>query len=232
MNPADLTTPIAAFIAGTVTSFHCAVMCGPLGCALLGAKSASPGEWRRAAITYHTARLLSYAVIGALLGSLGAVSGGFFHASISRVLPWLMALFLVVIAFGWERHLPRLPFLSRWLFKLNLRTTALRRTPAAALLGAVTPFLPCGPLYLAFGAALVTGSWLSGTALTAAFALGTIPLYALAQIGALRWQSRLAPTTQIWTRRILALGSAMLVGGRAILHDGNLLTPIRCLLCH
>lgn len=232
MNPADFATPIAAFIAGMVTSLHCAIMCGPLGCTLLGAKSASPREWRNAAVTYHTARLISYAIIGAFLGALGAVAGGFFHTSISRALPWLMAFFLVVIAFGWERYLPRLPFLNRWLFKLNLRSTSLRRESAAALLGAVTPFLPCGPLYLAFGAALVTGSWPGGAALTATFALGTIPLYALAQIGALRWQSRLSPMAQVWTRRILALGSAALVGGRAFVNDGSLLTPIHCLLCH
>jgi len=232
MNAADFATPLAAFVAGLVTSVHCAVMCGPLGCALLGTKPGAPGELRNAAICYHSARVISYSVAGALLGAIGAAAGGIFHASFSRMLPWIMALLFVVIAFGWEQRLPRLPFVSRWLFKINFRAVSLPRLRAAALLGTATPFLPCGPLYLAFAVALVAGSWIAGALLMASFAAGTIPLYALAQIGALRLQARLTPGAQIWTRRLLALGSAALIGGRAILHDGSLAAPIRCLLCH
>jgi len=232
MNAADFATPLAAFVAGMMTSVHCAVMCGPLGCALLNTRNAAPGEMRKAAFCYHAARIVSYGVVGASLGAMGAAAGGIFHTSFSRMLPWVMALLFVVIAFGWERSLPRLPFVSRWLLKINFQATSLPRTRAAALLGAVTPFLPCGPLYLAFGVALVSGSWIAGAFLMASFALGTIPLYALAQFGAWRWQAQLAPSTQIWTRRIFALGSAALVGGRAFFHDGSLVAPLRCLLCH
>ena len=232
MNAADFATPLAAFVAGMVTSVHCAAMCGPLGCALYGAKPASSAEGRDAVLCYHAARAVSYALVGALFGAIGMSAAGLFHASISRALPWAMALFFVVIAFGWERKIPRLPFVNRWIFRLNLRAAALPRNQVAALLGVVTPFLPCGPLYLAFGVALVSGSWLAGVAIMVSFALGTIPLFALAQIGALRWQGRLSPGARLWTRRGLALGSAALVGGRAALHDGSLLAPLRCLLCH
>lgn len=232
MTAADFATPLAAFVAGMVTSVHCAVMCGPLGCALLGTRTATPGELRKAAVSYHSARLVSYSIVGALLGAIGGAAGGLFHTSLSRALPWVMALFFVVIAFGWEKRLPRLPFVSRWLLKLNLRSVSLPRTEAAALLGMATPFLPCGPLYLAFGVALVSGSWLAGASLMAAFACGTIPLYALVQLGAFHWQAQLTPGVQVWTRRVLALGSAALVGGRALVHDGSLVAPLRCLLCH
>lgn len=232
MNAADFATPLAAFVAGMVTSVHCAVMCGPLGCALFGAKPGTPREMRQAVCSYHAMRLLSYSVVGATLGALGGAAAGVFHTSFSRLLPWAMAAFFVVLAFGWERYLPRLPLVSRWLFKMNLRATLLPRSTAAALLGAATPFLPCGPLYLAFGATLVSGSWIAGATLMAAFALGTMPLYALLQIGAWRWQGAMTPAVQNWTRRVLALGSAALIGGRALTHNGSLLEPIRCLLCH
>jgi len=232
MNSADFATPLAAFVAGMVTSVHCAVMCGPLGCALLGTRTATRSEMRNAAISYHAARLVSYSTVGAILGTVGAAAGGLFHTSFSRALPWAMALFFVVIAFGWEARLPRLPFVGRWLLKLNLRAVSLPRVEAAALLGTATPFLPCGPLYLAFGVALVSGSWVAGASLMAAFAMGTIPLYALIQLGAFHWQARLGPKVGIWTRRTLALGSAALVGGRALTHDGSLVAPLRCLLCH
>lgn len=231
MNTADFATPLAAFIAGMATSVHCAVMCGPLGCALLGTRSATPSEARRVTLCYHAARVLSYAAAGSALGTLGSAAGDLFHTPLSRALPWAMALLFVAIAFGWERWLPRLPFLSRWMLKLNFRSTSLSRYRAAMLLGGVTPFLPCGPLYLAFGVALVSGSGIAGAALMGSFAGGTIPLYALAQIGALRWQGRLTPRVQLWTRRVLALGSAMLIGGRTLLHDGSLASPLQCLLC-
>ncbi|MDR3401097.1 MAG: sulfite exporter TauE/SafE family protein [Chthoniobacter sp.] len=232
MNAADFATPFAAFLAGMVTSVHCAAMCGPLGCALLGTKTASPAEWRHAVFCYHAARAVSYASVGALLGGIGMSAGGLFHAPVSRALPWAMASFFVIIALGWERKIPRLAIVNRWLFRLNLRTTSLSRHQAAALLGAATPFLPCGPLYLAFGVSLVSGSWFGGAAIMISFALGTIPLFAFAQIGALRWQRQFSPQTQLWTRRVLALGSAALISGRAVFHDGSLLTPIKCLLCH
>ena len=231
MNAADLATPLAAFVAGAATSVHCTLMCGPLGCALLGARSASPGEWRRAALFYHASRLVSYTGFGALLGAIGMSAAGLFHAPISRLLPWFMVLMFVVLAFGWERKIPQLPFVGRWLFKLKLRTAALSRNQVAILLGAVTPFLPCGPLYLIFGVALVSGGWITGATLMASFAAGTIPLFAIAQLGALSWQAHLSPNAQLWTRRGLALGSAMLVGGRAALHSGSLLAPLKCLLC-
>jgi sulfite exporter TauE/SafE len=122
--------------------------------------------------------------------------------------------------------------ISRWLFKLRLRTAALPRNQVAILLGAVTPFLPCGPLYLMLGVALVSGAALTGAQVMASFALGTIPLFALAQVSALHWQGSLAPRAQQWTRRGLALGAALLIGGRAVLHSDSLLAPVKCLLCH
>jgi len=232
MSPADAATPLAAFIAGVVTSVHCTAMCGPLGCALLGSKTASPKEWRRAALYYHISRAISYGVWGAFLGAVGASAAGFFQAPLSRLLPWAMVMLFVVLAFGWEQRLPRIPFLTRFLVKLNLRAAAWPRQRVAVVLGAATPFLPCGPLYLIFGVALISGSWAHGALLTTSFALGTIPLFALAQIYALGWQAQLTPRAQLWTRRGLALGSAILVGGRAAFHSGSLLAPVKCLFCH
>jgi sulfite exporter TauE/SafE len=229
---ADLATPLAAFVAGVATSVHCTLMCGPLGCALLGSRTAAVQERRQAALCYHATRLISYTAIGTLLGAIGMSAAGIFHASISRLLPWAMVFLFVMLAFGWERKLPQIPFFGRWLFRLKLWSGSLPRNRAAALLGVVTPFLPCGPLYLIFGVALVSGSWLTGATLTASFALGTIPLYALVQVGALQWQAELPASAQLWTRRGLALGSAILVGGRAIVHSGSLFIPLKCLLCH
>lgn len=231
MIAADIATPLAAFTAGLVTSLHCAAMCGPLGCALLGGRNASAREQTTAAVCYHGSRALAYATIGGLLGVLGKSAAGLFHAPISRLLPWAFAALFIVVAFGWEQKLPRPLFISRWLLRLNLRAQSMKLHRTATLLGFATPFLPCGPLYLAFGVALVAGSAWAGAQIMVAFALGTIPLFALAQLSAWRWQTRLAPATWMWTRRSLALVSAVLIGGRALVNDGALLAPLKCLLC-
>lgn len=231
MVAADFATPLAAFTAGLVTSLHCAAMCGPLGCALLGGRKASAREQSFAAFSYHASRVIAYAAVGAVLGALGRSAAGLFNAPISRLLPWAFAALFMVVAFGWEQKMPRPLFISRWLMRLNLRAQSMTLTRTATLLGFATPFLPCGPLYLAFGVALVAGGAFGGAQIMLAFAGGTIPFFALAQFTAWRWQTRLAPTTWMWTRRSLALLSAMLIGGRALMNDGTLLAPLKCLLC-
>jgi sulfite exporter TauE/SafE len=228
---ANFATPLAAFTAGLVTSLHCAAMCGPLGCALLNRQKCAPREQCYALACYHGSRMLAYAAVGGLLGWIGRSAAGLFHAPISRMLPWAFAALFLIVAFGWEQKLPRPVFVGRWLFRLNLRGPAQNMSRTATVLGLATPFLPCGPLYLAFGVALVAGSAWGGVQVMAPFALGTIPLFAVAQFSAWRWQTRLAPATWMWTRRGLALASAGLITARALLSDGTLLAPLKCLLC-
>jgi hypothetical protein len=118
---------------------------------------------------------------------------------------------LVVIGFGWDKKIPQPQFISRLLVRVKLSQT----------LGWLTPLLPCGPLWLMFGVAIVAGSWLSGALLLGSFAAGTIPLYALLQAGVLRLQAR-GPVP--WLPRVqqaLALTAAALLVWRAMLpgHD-------------
>lgn len=228
---ADLATPLAAFTAGLVTSLHCAAMCGPLGCALLGGQKRSASEQLKAGLCYHAARIVAYTLVGGVLGFVGRSAAGLFHAPISRALPWALAALFLVVAFGWEQKLPRPLLISRWMLRLDLRGRAGTLSRTATLLGLATPFLPCGPLYLAFGVALVAGSGWGGALVMAPFALGTVPLFALAQLGAWRWQARFSPVVWMWTRRSLALVSAVVIGGRALANDGTLLAPLKCLFC-
>ncbi|MBC8009081.1 MAG: sulfite exporter TauE/SafE family protein, partial [Burkholderiales bacterium] len=75
MELAAASTPAAAFVAGLVTSLHCAGMCGPLACLLGGTSSASAKASADASTVqsvYHGARLLGYATLGAAAAGLGA----------------------------------------------------------------------------------------------------------------------------------------------------------------
>ena len=81
-------------------------------------------------------------------------------------------------------------------------------------MGLLTPFLPCGPLYLVFGAALLAGSATKGAEFTIAFGLGTVPLLWLAQHSFHRIRAKLTPLAMNRLRRGLAFVTAILLAWR------------------
>src|SRR3954467_11374619 len=70
MDFAAINSPAAAFVAGLVTSLHCAGMCGPLACSLAPVQ-ATPADSAVISSVYHVARLAGYGVLGGLAGGLG-----------------------------------------------------------------------------------------------------------------------------------------------------------------
>ena len=99
-------TTIGMLVFGLTTSLHCAGMCGPIACGL-GTLAKSEGERLTAASLYHGSRLLSYALIGAAFGALGQKAFSWFKVyfdSPAVLLPWVLVLVLLVMAFGWTRR--------------------------------------------------------------------------------------------------------------------------------
>ena len=90
----------------------------------------------------------------------------------------------------------------------------------AGLLGLVTPLIPCGPLYLMLGVSLVSSSWARGAVMMLCFALGTMPVYLLAQWQWFHLAARLSPGMLRTAQRILACASAVLVTWRVLANGG------------
>lgn len=206
-----------AFVAGLVTSLHCIGMCGPLACAVIPLRNPA-GRWSTDAhvvgSVYHVARLAGYAALGALFGALGRLPLEWLGAGVVRWLPWTLVVFFVAMAFRWDRHLPRVPFLGN--VHLRVHGWMRGRPPAwaAAALGLVTPLLPCGPLYLVAALAMTAGSALRGVEFMLAFGLGTIPLLWLLQSNFHWIRLRLSP---VWISRLqtgLALVAAAAIAWR------------------
>lgn len=192
----SVATPLAALVAGLATSIHCTAMCGPLVCAL-----------RVRPVEYHASRFAAYVLAGALCGAAGGSVAGFLQGSTARIVPWTFAVVLLVLGFGLEKRLPQPRFMAAFLLRARLHRS----------LGWLTPLLPCGPLWLMFGAAAITGSWWSGSLHMAAFAAGTIPLPLLVQMQATRLQRAISPQAARLTQQVLALTSAALLIWRAAL---------------
>jgi len=205
-------TSAAAFLAGLVTSLHCVGMCGPLTCSW--AVSDKGNAFMRSTAAYHTARLGSYAFVGALAGSLGAMPLSFFHHGAGLVLPWLLVLVFIAIGIGVDRWMPRIQILAKPLRRVQLAAFRLPGSARAAILGFATPLLPCGPLYMMFGLAMANGSAARGAEFAAAFGLGTLPLLVLAQTQLHRLTSKWPPGTMLRVQRGLAITAAIILAWR------------------
>jgi sulfite exporter TauE/SafE len=206
-------TTLAALVAGLATSLHCAGMCGPIACGL-GTLAKSEGERLTAASLYHGTRLLSYGLIGAICGALGQQPLKWFFNSPVVLLPWVMVAVLLIMAFGLDKKVPRPAILNRFTARARFKACRLSAYGGASAMGLLTPFLPCGPLYLVFGAALLAGSAAKGAEFTLAFGLGTVPLLWLAQHQFHRIRAKLTPLAMSRLRRGLALVTAVVLAMR------------------
>jgi sulfite exporter TauE/SafE len=199
-----------AFVAGLVTSVHCVAMCGPLSCAFLPVREddASP---QLVLTVYHTAKLFSYLIVGALAGAFGSVVLAVVQDSWLNYLPWFLVLFFLSVAFRLDRHFPKPAWLGRAYAALTSRFRGGNKAVVAGLIGFASPLLPCGPLYMIFGLSLFTGSAIKGAEFAVGFGAGTLPLLWLAQSQFMRIRQLTSPRLLQNVQRAAAIIAAMVV---------------------
>ncbi len=213
MELAAINSPATAFVAGLVTSLHCAGMCGPLACSLMPTRGDQSNP-QVVSTAYHLSRLTGYALLGGLAGGMGRTPLLWMSQSALIWLPWVLVLIFVALALRWDRHLPKIAALGRITWKLQGWMRGRSRVQAAAALGFATPLLPCGPLYFILALALLAGSAIKGVEVMLAFGLGTVPLLWLAQ-SQFHWvRQKLSPLWLGRTRLVLALTTAGVISWR------------------
>lgn len=212
MNLPAIDSPSAAFVAGLVTSLHCAGMCGPLACWLTPTRTEEDPTTIFA--TYQGTRLTSYALLGAAVGGLGGLPLSWLDHHWLRFLPWALVAFFLITGLRLDRKVRKPMVLVRTAFRVQGWVRGRSRLASAAILGSATPLLPCGPLYFVAALAGLSGSAAQGATFMLAFGLGSMPLLWLTQanFGALR--GKLSP---VWFGRIqtgLALAAALVIAWR------------------
>jgi sulfite exporter TauE/SafE len=215
MELAGINTPAAAFVAGLVTSLHCAAMCGPLTCMMAPAKADRVDPFTVATV-YHGARLAGYTLLGVVAGGLGRVPLSVFGESAARVLPWVLVVFFVIVGLRLEKRLPRMAVLTRFQWKLQAVLRGRSRLRIAAVMGAATPLLPCGPLYFLITMAAFAGSAVRGAEFMLAFGLGTVPLLWVVQANYGRLRLKLTPPMLARVQAGLALATALVLTWRLL----------------
>ncbi|KYG64136.1 hypothetical protein AZI86_13180 [Bdellovibrio bacteriovorus] len=159
-------------------SWHCAAMCGPV---------ASLMAQRKSLVSYHLGRLVSYATLGGVAGSLGQV----FLNSHVVTLRWISASFLALFLFYLAMSMlfpKRFKSPGQWSYLKNLiqrfhSAKFFRSRNSGWVFGLLTALLPCGWLYTYVLAAMASGSIWSGVLVMTLFWLGGLPvLYSAPQL--------------------------------------------------
>ena len=165
----------ALFMTGLLTSVHCLAMCGGINLTQSVMASSQKQKILRSNVLYHTGRVISYTLIGAIAGGIGSVLSlsGVFKGFVA-VLAGIAMLVMALNMLGVFRSLRKL--WPKFSGKTHASLFARIKSGSSFLIGLLNGLMPCGPLQAMQLYALSTGSILQGALSMLAFSLGTIPL--------------------------------------------------------
>lgn len=199
---------LTALLAGLLGGVHCVGMCGGIVAAFSFRADGTQPPFRLH-LAYNLGRISSYAMFGALAGTLGASLklATFLPAqTLLYVLAQVVMILLGLYLAGFNRWV--LVFeraggaLWRVVQPLFRRLLPVRSLPQALLAGMAWGWLPCGLVYSVLVSALAAGSAPSGAALMLAFGLGTLPNL----LGMGLFARQIQPFMQrLWVRRAAGL---------------------------
>ncbi len=185
-------TPATSFIIGLIASVSsCLAVVGGLVLSLSATVSQDKISDIKPMMLFHGGRLLSFAVLGGILGAIGSAIGISFTAT--AILGIIASVVMIILGLNlvgmFEKNVIALP---SGVFSFFRKVE--HKTIAPFLVGVGTFFLPCGFTQAMQVAALSSGSFFSGLLIMTAFALGTLPMLALLSFGSASFaQSKHAP---------------------------------------
>ena len=169
----------ALFLIGLLTSVHCVAMCGGINLSQcvphVRIKNDNKMANLRPGILYNAGRVISYTIVGGIVGALGSVIS--FSGTTKGIVAVAAGVFMVIMGlnmlnlFPWLRQFnPRMPRI--FATKINER----KKSNSPLYVGLLNGLMPCGPLQAMQLYALSTGDPLQGAISMLAFSLGTVPL--------------------------------------------------------
>lgn len=170
-----------AFVIGIVASLStCMAVVGGLVLSM-SATFAREGDQVKPQILFHLGRLISFFILGGIIGLIGSafVLNTFATFALSLLIGIVMlALGLNLLdIFPWAKKLQ--PSLPKFIGRHALGVSKLNHILTPFIVGVATFFLPCGFTQSMQIFTLSTGSFLTGGLTMLSFALGTLPVLAL-----------------------------------------------------
>ncbi|MHB1152514.1 MAG: urease accessory protein UreH domain-containing protein [Eubacteriales bacterium] len=168
------------FVIGLLTSIHCVAMCGGINisqCVPRNTESTdnSKSANLRSSILYNSGRIISYTIIGGIVGAIGSAVS--FSGTSKGVVQLAAGVFMIIMGLNMLNIFP-------WLRRLNLRMPKFfakkiyqqKKSKSPFYVGLLNGLMPCGPLQAMQLYALSTGSPVKGALSMLLFSLGTVPL--------------------------------------------------------
>lgn len=170
-----------AFVIGIIASLSsCMAVVGGLLLSM-SATFAKDGDRIKPQLMFHGGRLVSFFVLGGVIGALGSA----FTLSVSAtfILGMIIALVMLILGINLLDVFPSAKRLQlgmpRFISRHAQSVTKLNHTLTPLLVGIATFFLPCGFTQSMQLYSLTTGSFLGGGLTMLSFAIGTLPVLAL-----------------------------------------------------
>lgn len=220
------------FVIGIITSVHCIAMCGGINLSQTIQKTQTKEISRsmfRNSFLYNTGRVISYTLIGGILGAVSALAGIGTDlqtsSTIQGILKLIAGIIMIIMGvnmlglFPWLRNLKlHIPFLTSKIFQT--RSKAKGHSKAPFVVGLCNGLMPCGPLQSVQIIALASGNPITGALSMFCFSLGTVPLM-------LGFGSAVSLLGKRFTRQVLKVGSILIVVmGLSMMAQGSALANL------
>lgn len=198
------------FILGVLTSIHCIAMCGGINlsqCMKQASQSKDEGngiEVLKASFLYNLGRVISYTIVGGLVGLLGNVIS--FSEGAKGSVQLIAGMFMMIMGLNMLNIFP-------WLRRFNLRMPKRfarhiygkrDNNKGALYIGLINGLMPCGPLQAMQLYSLSIGSMFKGAFAMFLFSLGTVPL--MFGLGALS-----SVLSKRFTDKVMSIGAVLVV---------------------
>lgn len=220
------------FIVGLITSIHCIAMCGGINLSQCipqgdgGKEDSGKLATFRPAFQYNLGRVISYTVIGFLLGLIGMLIGGGSGVGLPTlfqgILKLIAGVFMVIMGINMLGIFP-------WLRRFNLRMPKFlaikigkkkAESTQALVVGLLNGLMPCGPLQSMQIVALASGNPFAGALAMFLFSMGTVPLM-------LGFGSLVSALGRKFSQRVMSIGAVLVVVlGLAMLSQGGSLSGL------
>lgn len=213
------------FVIGLITSIHCIAMCGGINLSQTLQKTADKEVSRtmfKNTFVYNTGRVISYTIIGGVLGAVGGLAGIGIGLQTSflfqGILKLLAGLLMVLMGMNMLEIFPRRLKLYLRLPVFIRRKTGKSKTPF--LVGLCNGLMPCGPLQSMQIVALASGNAFVSALSMLCFSLGTVPLM-------LGFGFIFSSLGKRFTKQVLKFGAVLVVVlGLSMISQGSALSGI------
>jgi sulfite exporter TauE/SafE/plastocyanin domain-containing protein/copper chaperone CopZ len=212
------------FVVGVLTSIHCVGMCGGIMLSQsLSRESKNKFEAIEPALLYNLGRVVSYTILGGVIGALGSV----FSLSITAkaAMQIFAGVFMIMMGFNMAG------FSAFRKFQIKLPHAACKaknKSGSPFIVGLLNGLMPCGPLQTMQLFALGTGSAVKGALSMFMFSIGTVPL--MLTFGALS-----GLLSKGYTKKILKFSGVLIIvlglimGNRGLALAGININPMTAL---